>query len=81
LRVKEGSNAKMGTATLNGSTEVTISNTSVTTNSRILLTIQSPGGTVGSPYVSSRSAGTSFGIKSTNASDSSTVAYHIIEPA
>lgn len=80
LRIAEGTNAKMGTATLNGTTAVTISTTAVTANSRILLTIQAPGGTPASPYVSARTAGTSFQIKSTGASDTSTVAWMIVEP-
>ena len=79
LRVAEGSNAKQGTATLVAGT-VTVSNTSVTANSRILLTIQTPGGAVGAVYVSARTAGTSFTITSTSGTDTSTVAYEIIEP-
>ena len=81
LRVKEGSNAKMGTATLNGTTDVTVSTTAVTATSRILLTIQALGGTAGAPYVRTRTAGTSFTIRSTGASDTSTVAWFIVEPA
>lgn len=81
LRVKEGSNAKMGTATLTGITTVTVANTSVTATSRIFLTIQAPAGTVGTPYVFTRTAGTSFGIRSTNSADTSTVAWMIVEPA
>lgn len=80
LRVKEGTNAKQGTATLAAGT-VTVANTSVTANSRILLTIQIPGGAVGAVYVSAVVAGTSFTIKSTSATDTSTVAYLIMEPA
>ncbi|WP_454323269.1 glycosyl hydrolase family 28-related protein [Streptomyces ambofaciens] len=79
--IKEGTNARMGTAVLNGTTAVTVANTSVTATSRIILTIQAPGGTVGSPYVSARTAGASFAVKSTNAADTSTVAYVIFEPA
>lgn len=82
LQVKEGANAKMGTATANGTTEVTVSTTAVTATSRILLTIQTPNaGTAGAVYVSSRVAGTSFGFKSTDAADASTVAWMIVEPA
>ncbi|MFI6491228.1 glycosyl hydrolase family 28-related protein [Streptomyces sp. NPDC050564] len=82
LRVKEGTNAKMGTATLNGTTAVVISTTAVTATSRIFLTIQTPNaGTAASPYVSARTAGTSFSVKSTAAGDASTVAWMIIEPA
>ena len=81
LRVKEGSNAKMGTAVLNGTTAVTVSTTAVTATSRILLTINTPGGTPASPYVFTRTAGTSFQIKSTGASDTSTVVWMLVEPA
>lgn len=80
LQVAEGSNAKQGTLTLNGTTAVVVSNTSVTANSRIFLTINLGSGTVGSPYVSARTAGTSFSVKSTTVGDVSTVAYEIIEP-
>jgi hypothetical protein len=80
FRTKEGSNAKQGTAVLAAGT-VTVANTSVTANSRIFLTIQTPGGTVGSVYVSARTAGTSFTITSTSNTDTSTVAYEIFEPA
>jgi hypothetical protein len=80
LQVAEGSNCKQGTAVLNGTTAVVVSNTSVTANSRIFLTINVPGGTPASPYVFARSAGVSFSIKSTGASDTSTVAWEIFEP-
>lgn len=80
LKVAEGSNAKQGIATLVGGT-VVVSNTSVTSNSRIFLTIQSPGGTLGSVYIAARTAGTSFTISSTSVIDTSVVAYQIFEPA
>lgn len=80
LQVAEGSNAKQGTAVLNGTTAVVVANTSVTATSRIFLSIQTPGGTPASPYVFARTAGTSFSIKSTGATDTSTVAYLITEP-
>lgn len=80
LRVKEGSNAKQGTATLVAGS-VTVSNTSVTANSRIFLTSQVDGGTPGFLRVSARSAGVSFTITSSSGTDTSTVAYQIFEPA
>lgn len=81
LMVKEGANARMGTLTLNGATEVTVNTTAVAATSRIFLSIQAPGGTPsGTCYVSSRVAGTSFGVKSI-ALDTSTVAWLIIDPA
>jgi hypothetical protein len=80
VKVAEGANCKQGVATLVAGT-VTVANTAVTANSRILLTVNTPGGTVGSPYVSARVPGTSFTITSTSAADTSTVAYEIFEPA
>lgn len=80
LRVKEGSNAKMGVSTLVAGT-VVVSNTSVTANSRIFLTIQTPGGTPGDVRVSARTAGTSFTILSSSGTDTSVVAWLILEPA
>lgn len=80
LGVKEGTNTRQGTATLNGTTAVTVSTTAVTANSRIHLTTQLGAGTVGAPYVSARTAGTSFQIKSTVSGDTSTVAWTIFEP-
>nr|WP_246143678.1 hypothetical protein [Actinacidiphila oryziradicis] len=86
LKVKEGSNAKMGTLTLNGATAVTVTTTTTaattaTTASRIFLTVQAPGGTPsGVAYVAGRTAGTSFTVKGA-AGDTSTVAWLIVEPA
>lgn len=80
LRIKEGTNAKMGVATLVAGT-VTVSNTSVTANSRIFLTTQSVGGTAGFLVVSARTAGTSFTILSSSNTDTSVVAWMIVEPA
>jgi hypothetical protein len=82
LRVKEGTNCKQGTATLVAGT-VTVSNTAATASSRIFLTVQSLG-TVASPKaiaVTARVAGTSFTITSSDATDTSVVAYEIFEPA
>lgn len=80
LRVKEGSNAKQGVATLVAGS-VVVANTSVTANSRIFLTSQADGGTPGWLRVSTRSAGVSFTITSSSGTDTSTVAYQIFEPA
>jgi hypothetical protein len=79
LRVAEGSNAKMGTAVLVAGT-VVVSNTSVTANSRIFLTCQTPGGTPGFLRVSARTAATSFTILSSSGTDTSTVGWMIVEP-
>jgi len=79
LLIKEGTNATLGTATLVGGT-ITINTTKVTANSRIFVTIQTAGGTVGTQYVSARTAGTSFDITSTSGTDTSTIAWFIVEP-
>jgi hypothetical protein len=81
LKVKTGTNATMGRGTFNGATEVTIATTAVTANSNIFVFAQVPHGTPsGVGYVSSRSAGVSFGVKSA-ASDTSDFAWMIVEPA
>lgn len=79
LKVKEGVNAKQGTATLVAGT-VTVANTSVTASSRILVTSQADGGTPGFLRITALVAGTSFTITSSNVADTSTVAYEIFEP-
>ncbi len=82
LKIKEGTNATMGTATLSGGT-VVVNTTKVTATSRIFLTGQSLG-TVAVPSnygVSARSAGTSFTILASAPTDTSVVAWEIIEPA
>ena len=80
LQVKEGSNAKMGTSTLVAGT-VTVSTTAVTATSRIFLTSQADGGTVGFQRVSARTAATSFTITSSSGTDTSTIAWFIVEPS
>lgn len=78
LQVKEGTNLRMGVATLAAGT-VTVANTSVTANTRVFLTVQTAGGTQG--FLSTtRVAGTSFTINSTSATETSTVAWLLVEP-
>ena len=79
LTIAEGSNAKMGTAVLS-SGSATVANTSVTAVSRIMLTSQAGGGTPGWLRVSARVPGTSFTITSSSGTDSSTVAWLMVEP-
>lgn len=82
LLIKEGSNATMGTCTLVLGT-CTVSTTKVTASSRIFLTVQSLGTVaVATPIsVTARSAGTSFTVTSSSATDTSVIAWVIIEPA
>lgn len=70
---------KHGTVTLVGGT-ATVSDATITASTRILLTSQSDGGTPGWLRVSSRSAGVNFVISSSSGTDTSTVAYVLIEP-
>lgn len=79
LTIKGGSNAKIGSGTLVGGT-ATISNTSVTANSKIFLQDTSTSITnVGVLTVSSKTAGTGFVVTSTLALDMSTFDYFIVE--
>jgi len=80
LRIKEGSNAKMGSGTLVGGT-LTVNTTAVTANSRIFAFCNSPGGTPGFLRCSARVAGTSFTILSSSGTDTSTFSWILIEPA
>ncbi|MEV7675094.1 glycosyl hydrolase family 28-related protein [Streptomyces sp. NPDC088752] len=73
-----GTGARMGTATLVGGT-VTVNTTAIQAGSVVMLTTQTPGGTVGALYVSARTAGTSFTISSNSSSDTSTVGWRILD--
>jgi hypothetical protein len=68
-----------GTAVLVGGT-VVVSLASITADSQIFLTCQVPGGTPGFLRISARSAGVSFTILSSSGTDTSTVAYMVVEP-
>ncbi len=84
LKVAEGGlRPKQGTAVLIAG-HVGIPNLGVTTSSRIFLTAQiasSATGTVGALFVKARSAGASFTVGSTEATDTSTIAYEMYEVA
>lgn len=80
FKVKEGTNARMGTATLSAGT-ITIANTSVTANTRVFPGMKTPAGTVGALYVSAVTPGTGFTIKSTSSTDTSLIAYLLMEAA
>ena len=76
----EAVNAAQGIATLVAGT-VTVSNTSITANSRILISAQETGALTGILRVSARSVGVSFTISSSVNTDTATVCYEIFEPA
>lgn len=72
-----GFTARIGQSTLVAGT-VTVSNTTVTANTRIFLTVSTVGGTPGS-LRTAKSAGTSFTISSSNVAETSTVDWFMIE--
>ena len=77
LRVKSGANLRIGQATLIAGSAV-VSNTSVTANTRIFLTVSTAGGTQGF-LKTTKSAGVSFTITSTSGTDTSTVDWFMVE--
>jgi len=80
-KYNEAANGNAGLATLVAGT-VTIANTAITANSRILLTVQDVnGGIPGLLSITNKVAGVSFDILSDNAGDTSIVYYEIREPA
>lgn len=83
LKIKEGGNARMGVSVLNGGSpaSVVVANTTVTSSTRIYLTGNADGGTVGFVRVSARTASTSFTITSSANGDTSTVAWFLVEPS
>lgn len=73
----DGSNIT-GTFTCNGTSSVTVSNTKLTAFHSILITLVTPGGTVGAlPAVKTRTNGTGFTVAGT-ASDTSVYSYKLL---
>lgn len=77
LRIKSGTNSKIGTATLSGGT-VIVTNTSVTANSQVLLTPRSTGTLTNIPRVNI-SAGVGFTILTGGSGNDATIDWTIIE--
>ena len=80
LLIKEGVNASMGTALMAGGTAI-VSNTLVSATSRIFLTRATLIGTAGALWCYATTVGSKFMIGSTVATESSIIAYQIIEPS
>jgi hypothetical protein len=80
LRVAEGANGKQGTTGAMTAGAVTVANTSITANSRILVCRSAGGTNPGAWYVSAQTAGTSFVVTSTNAADTGNGVFQIFEP-
>lgn len=80
VRLTEGTNGRAGVATLiNG--VVTIANNKITATSRITLDRQTASGTLGHLSTEARTAGTGFTIRSSSATENSTVYFTINEPS
>lgn len=79
--LKQGANGRVGTFVANGSTPVTVSNTSVAVTDAIIISLNTVGGTVGvQPHVATITDSTGFTVVCT-ASDTSTYNYTIIKNA
>lgn len=76
--LKQGANGRVGTFVANGTTTVTISNTSVAISDAIIISLNTVGGTVGViPKITTITAATGFTVVCT-ASDTSTYNYTLI---
>jgi hypothetical protein len=80
VMVEGGAAARMGTVTLVKG-QATVFTSSVRANSRIFLTPQQDGGTPGTVRVSSRTAGVSFVIRSSSATDRGVIAWVMVDPS
>lgn len=69
--------SRRGTVTVNGVTNVSVTNSEVTANSVIILTVKTIGGTMRNAYVSSVTPGTGFTVRSLTG-DTSVYNYLII---
>lgn len=78
LAIPAGSNKKIGSGTLSSGT-VTISNTAVTSNSKIFITPTSTNANAGILAVTAKTAATSFVVTSSNGSDDNTFDFIIVE--
>jgi hypothetical protein len=81
--ISEAANGRMGLITMSLEASKEVANTSITANTRILLTVQTrTGGTTpnNDPAVSVRTPGTSFTVAFLTGNFSGTIAYLLIEP-
>lgn len=78
LRIKQGSNARAGIATLSAGA-VTIANNSVTANTLIILGYHGTPSSPGAVFVHSVTVGTGFVINSTSATDASSISWLLVE--
>lgn len=79
INLISGANKRMGTAVLSSGT-VTVNNSTVTANTKIILSRQASGGTLGHLSVGTITVGVSFVIDSSSNADTSTILWILIEP-
>lgn len=78
LQLQKGTNSCIGTFTANGTSSVTVANTSVNITDAIIISLNTVGGTVGAiPTIQTITAGTGFTTKAAS-SDTSIYNYAII---
>lgn len=70
-------NSSGGTLTCTGGGTITVTNTRITANSSIVLTLKTVGGTVAAPFVATITAGTGFSV-TCGASDTSIYNYIVL---
>lgn len=77
----EGGPYSMGSITFPGSgtTTVTVTNSTLSSHSRVFLTTQTASGTIGQLYVSNQNGSGSFDINTTSSEDTSTVAWVVLK--
>lgn len=80
IKIKQGTNATAGRATLVGGT-VTVSTTKATTTAEYFLTRRVTGGTVGHLTIGTVTGATSFVITSSSGTDTSDISWMIVEAA
>lgn len=82
IKIKEGSNARMGTAVLDGGSpaSVVVANTSVTASTRVIYCRAAAGGTLGH-LSQTQIAATSFTITSSANGETSTITWLLVEPS
>lgn len=80
LKIAEGSNARMGTATMSSGL-ATISTTAVGANSRVFLQVRATANPLFAIAETNRVNGTSFQVRSLSPTDANTVSWMIVDPA
>lgn len=78
LQIKSGANCRTGTVALVLGV-ATVANTTITANTSIFLTSQADGGGIGSLRITAKTVATSFVITSSSLTDTSTVAWLLVE--